>query len=616
MSIKRVIVIGLDGLEPKIVDKLLAQDELPNLKRLQDLGGYSRVKTTFPAQTPVAWSTFSTGTNPGGHGIFDFLSRDPNTYLPILGLTKYEQKNAFVPPQVVNMRRGKAFWELLSDAGIASTVLRCPCTYPPDAIRGKMLSGVGVPDLRGGLGTSTYYTSASGVPAEASEKVVQVQVNADRTIKTYLIGPRHPRSRTDIPFDITLELDNANRIVKLKSNGDPEVLTIREGEWSDFLKVRFKVGMLQSVRGIVRLYLRQMEPVFELYASPVNFDPEAPLFPISFPAEYASEISNRMGSFYTTGMPEDHDGLNNERFDEAAYLAQCELVMQERRAMMRAELARFKQGFFFCLFDTPDRLQHMFWRYYEKDHPANKDRAFNGFVGVIEDHYRSLDKIVGEALAYSDDKTLFIVLSDHGMNSFQRGLNVNTWLYENQLLVLKNGETPGEGQDDFFRNVDWDQTKAYSLGLGGIFLNLKGREANGIVKPDEVKLINAQIISGLVDLCDTERGQKAIRSVLTREQIYSGPYAQESPDLLINFATGYRVSWGTPLGGVPAGMFEDNTKRWAGDHVIDPAFVPGVLFMNRKYNPENSSLTDLAPTILSALGVTKIPEMEGSNLLI
>ena len=163
---RKVIVIGLDGFEPKIAESMIAQGKLPNLARLQEQGGYSRNKTTYPAQTPVAWSTFSTGTNPGGHGIFDFLGRDTNTYLPVLALSKYEQKNAFVPPKVINMRRGVPIWDLLTQAGIPSTVIRCPCTYPPDKIQGKMLSGVGVPDLRGGLGTSTFYTTRQGVRPE------------------------------------------------------------------------------------------------------------------------------------------------------------------------------------------------------------------------------------------------------------------------------------------------------------------------------------------------------------------------------------------------------------------------------------------------------------------
>src|SRR3954469_11396027 len=197
LVMKRVIVIGLDGLEPKIVEPMLAAGELPNLQSLRSRGGYSRIATTCPAQTPVAWSTFATGTNPGGHGIFDFIRRDPATYLPDLALNRYEQKNAFLPPKAVNLRRGTAVWECLSDAGVGSTIVRCPCTYPPDRVRGRMLSGMGVPDLRGGLGTSTFYTTAEDTAPRESENVIRVVVE-DGEVATHLIGPRNPRSRDDL----------------------------------------------------------------------------------------------------------------------------------------------------------------------------------------------------------------------------------------------------------------------------------------------------------------------------------------------------------------------------------------------------------------------------------
>ncbi len=612
---KKVIVIGLDGLEPSVVEAMFSAHELPNLARLRGQGGYACIATTNPAQTPVAWSSFTTGTNPGGHGIFDFLSRDPKTYLPLLGLSRYEQKNAFVPPKVVNMRRGTPVWELISNAGMPSTILRCPCTYPPDGIQGRMLSGVGVPDLRGGLGTSTFYTSRENVKAEHSEKVVHVKPGGNQ-VTTHLIGPRNPKTRADFTFDVSIELDRSANKVILRSDGQPKMLEVKQGQWSDWLSVKFKVGLLQSVKGIVRFYLRQVEPIFEFYASPINFDPEAPLFPISSPPEYAGEIQARMGTFYTSGMPEDHDGLIYGRFDEAAYWDQCQLVLREREQMMFYELERLSEGLFFCLFDTPDRFQHMFWRFREQNHPANHNGFDPEMTRAIEEHYRTLDTIVGKAMDYVDDQTLFIVLSDHGMNSFRRGLNLNTWLYENGFLALKNGARPGEEENgDFFRNVDWSRTKAYALGLAGIFLNLKGREANGIVDPGEAGNVGADIVKGLTGLRDPKNGEVAVRSVFTREQVYTGPYASESPDLVINFSRGYRVSWGTPLGGVPEGLFEDNVKRWGADHVIDPALVPGVLFMNRPFNGEGARLVDMAPTILKALGLPKGPAMEGDSLL-
>jgi predicted AlkP superfamily phosphohydrolase/phosphomutase len=614
--IKKVIVIGLDGFEPKIVEQMLAGREMPNLARLQEGGGYSRINTTYPAQTPVAWATFSTGTNPGKHGVFDFIRRDPKTYLPDLSLNRYEQKNAFLPPKVINLRNGVPVWELLSNAGIPSCVLRCPCTYPPDKIRGRMLSGMGVPDLRGGLGTSTFYSSDQSTMEKENENMVPVQPDDNGIIKTYLIGPRNPKTRKDLQIEITLQIDQQNNKGILRSDGKPKVLELNQGEWSDWLKVRFKSGLLQSIWGIVRFYLVRLSPVFELYASPINFDPDAPLFPISAPQEYAGDLAAELGTFFTTGMIEDHNGLNNERFDEHAFWDHCNIVMHERERMMLYELDRFDEGLFYCLFDTPDRVQHMFWRFREIEHPANKGNLPIEMTGVVGEHYRKCDEIVGKALNYADDQTLFVVLSDHGMSSFQRGVHLNSWLYENEFLALKNGLKPGDEAGDFFRSVDWRLTQAYAVGLGGIYLNVKGREGEGILDIDEISNVKAKIVKGLTGLKDPERNKTAIRSVVTREQVYWGAYADQSPDLLVNFSEGYRVSWGTALGGIPNGIFEDNIKKWSGDHSIDPLLVPGVLFMNKQFHRDSPSLTDMALTIVQAFGVPRSPAMEGRSLLI
>lgn len=602
---KKVVVIGLDGFEPKIVEPMLAAGALPNLAKLRARGGFSRVQTTYPAQTPVAWSTFATGLNPGGHGIFDFIRRDPRTYLPDLSMSRYEQKNAYLPPKAVNLRRGVPIWELLSNAGIPSTIVRCPCCYPPDNIKGRMLAGMGVPDLRGGLGTSTFYTSNGDVAAQESENVLRVSADGSGVIRTHLIGPRNPKTRSDFQFDITIHVEPSAKKIVIRSEGQPKTLEVREGQWSDWLKVKFKTGLLQSVRGQVRFHLVQMEPVFELYASPINFDADAPLFPISSPPEYADELAQEVGTFYTTGMVEDHTGFNNGRLDESAYLEQCQGVLRERERMMLHELDRMEEGLFFCLFDTPDRVQHMFWQ-----------RSDAEMTRIIEDQYRACDAAVGKALDYADDETLMIALSDHGMNSFERGVHLNTWLHDQGLLAYHSGIRPGADAGDFFHGVDWSRTKAYALGLGGIYLNLKGREEKGIVEASEAESLKSAIADGLTNLTDLALGKAAISSVATREQIYSGAYAHESPDLLVNFAEGYRVSWGTALGGAPEGYFEDNVKRWCGDHIIDPCLVPGVLFMNREFNGEKARLLDMAPTILEALGVPKGPAMEGDSLLI
>jgi predicted AlkP superfamily phosphohydrolase/phosphomutase len=614
-AIKKVIVIGLDGLSPEIVSRLLEAGQLPNLARLKAKGGYSRVATTRPAQTPVAWSTFATGTNPGGHGIFDFLRRNPKNYLPDLALNRYEQKNAFLPPKAVNLRGGTPLWELLKTAGRGATVLRCPCTYPPDPIRGRMLSGMGVPDLRGGLGTATFYTTDPSAKPRESENVVRPQPAGDDAFSAHLIGPRGPKGG-DLRVEVDLRVDRQGRRVVIRSDGNPKELEVRQGAWSDWLRVKFKLGMLQSIRGMVRFYLVACEPELALYASPINFDPDAPFYPISAPFEYAGELAREIGLYYTTGMVEDHTGLNNERIPESAFLDQCEIAWRERRAMMNSELSYFDDGLFYVLFDTPDRIQHLFWRYTEPDHPANRGEAPDpAFAPVIDDAYRRCDAIVGEALEYVDDRTLVIALSDHGFNSFRRGVDLNKCLYDRGYLALKEGVRPGEEAGDLLRQVDGGWVRAYAVGLSGIYLNLKDREGQGIVAPDEAEALRAEVARSLIDLRDPDLpGTPPIRRVFPYHAVYRGPYAAEVPDLLVDFAEGYRVSWSSSMGGVAEHAVEDNVKKWSGDHIIDPDRVPGVLFMNRPFR-EGARLLDLAPTILAALGVPKGPAMEGDSIL-
>jgi predicted AlkP superfamily phosphohydrolase/phosphomutase len=612
---QKVVVIGLDGLDPRIVEQLLARGALPNLSRLAETGGYARVASTYPAQTPVAWSTFATGTNPGGHGIYDFIRRDPTTYMVDLALNRYEQRSPFLPPRVVNLRGGTTIWDLLTRAGIPSVVIRCPCTYPPDKVKGRMLSGMGVPDLRGGLGTSTFYTERKGIVPQESEQVIHLQRDDSADFHSYLVGPRNPKKNEDATLNLTLRPDSATGRAIVASSGKPGELEVRLGEWSDWLKVKFKLGTLQSVHGMVRFNLIRFDP-FELYASPVNFDPDVPVFPISSPWDYAGQLEREIGTYYTTGMVEDHGGLSNERFDETLFLEQCAKVLEEREAMLAYEQEHFDEGLLYCLFDTPDRIQHMFWRFGEVDHPANRDREFMPEMKtVIEDHYQECDAIVGRALDRAEMDTLFIVLSDHGFGSFQRGVNVNAWLLDHGYLSLKPGFEPGESYDYLVRAIDWGRTQAYAVGLGSLYLNIKGREGEGIVESSQAREIGVEIATRLRGLEDPERGVVAVLDVKTRDEVWRGSLAEDSPDLLVLFANKYRVSWATALGGVPAEWFEDNVRKWSGDHILDPTLVPGVLFMNRTFDKDSARLVDMAPTILGALGLPKDPLMEGDSLL-
>jgi predicted AlkP superfamily phosphohydrolase/phosphomutase len=627
---KKVIVIGLDGLEPTIVESMLERGELPNLARIRRSGSYSRLKTTYPAQTPVAWSSFATGTNPGGHGIFDFISRDPGTYLPDAALSHFERpKNIFSPPQVVNQRKGIPFWQTLSQAGVTSVVLRCPCTFPPDELDGRMLAGVGVPDLRGSQNKGTFYTQDTGVRAGESEQVVFLESGDD--LKTQVIGPRNTKQSpaADATCPVRVQVKKDAHALVIETGGTPGKIEVKEKAWSEWVRFKFKLSMLQSVTGIARFYVRQIEPEVEFYVSAVNFDPSAPLFPVSSPPAYAKDLAEQIGLFSTLGMAEDHNGLNNGRLDEAAFLGQCELVLEERERMMRFELDRFKEGFFFLLYDTPDRVQHMVWRFRDPEHPGFEPDLVREYSALIEQQYARCDELLASVLDKVDENTLLIVLSDHGFNTFRRAFDTNTWLWQNQLLALKNGKTPNEEMREGLAEVDWSRTYAYATGLGGIYLNFKGREREGILEEGaEAERVRNAIQSGMPQASDSAKNRPVIKSVSRRQEIYSGPYAANAPDLLVNFCPAYRVSWQSAVGGFANSLIEDNMRRWSGDHIVDPEAVPGILFMSQDPHPVAKDATsvrppnghfpniiDLAPTILKYLGVPVPQAMEGTSLI-
>jgi predicted AlkP superfamily phosphohydrolase/phosphomutase len=479
-----------------------------------------------------------------------------------------------------------------------------------------MLSGVGVPDLRGSQSKGTFYTQDKTAVAQENEQLIFLDSGDE--IVTRVIGPRNTKgsSATDTSCEVRVHVDKAARKLVIQTGGSPARIEVPERSWSEWLRFKFRFSMLQSVMGIARLYVRQLEPRLEFYVSAVNFDPAAPMFPVSAPADYARELADKVGLFSTLGMAEDHNGLNNGRLDEAAYLQQCELVLGDRERTMRFELDRFAEGFFFILFDTPDRVQHMLWRFRDREHPGFEADLSPELAGRIEEHYSRCDALLSAVLDKVDENTLLIVLSDHGFGTFRRAFDTNSWLWQNGLLALKDSRKPGDNLGDGFAAVDWSKTYAYAVGLGGIYLNLKRRESAGILEEgSEAERVRNAIQTGLADFPDKHTQRAAIRSVSRREELYSGAFVENSPDLLVNFYRGFRVSWQSAVGGFSNSLLEDNMRRWSGDHIVDPKSVPGILFMNRAALHDQARIIDLAPTVLQYLGVAVPESMEGASLL-
>jgi predicted AlkP superfamily phosphohydrolase/phosphomutase len=630
---KRLIFVGFDGQDPRLTDRFMAEGKLPNFQRLSQQGCYHRLRTTFPALSPVAWSSFSTGTNPGKHNIFDFLDRDKRSYLPTLSSTHIGRVEKVLKlgkyriplhrPELRLLRKSKPFWSILGEHNIWSTVLRVPITFPPDKFYGAQLAAMCVPDLLGTQGTFLLYTTRSadqefkeGGMRFQLEPAPGVSSNGSNGRVAYvanLVGPENSLIADEPPLEapMRLEVDPGNQTGRLNLNGETHDLKLKE--LSDWLSLSFKAAPGVKVTGLCRVMLTEVGEETSLYVTPLNIDPEKPVMPISHPSYYATYLKKRIGDFCTLGLAEDTWALNEGVTDDATFLQQTYDIDQEREDMFFSSLERLKKGALVCVFDATDRIQHMFWRYLEEGHPAARGIVDPEHGNAIEKLYQHNDRILGRVLDKLEPGDLLYVLSDHGFDSFRRGVNLNRWLLDQGLLVLKEGT---DGSSEWLRDVDWSKTRAYALGLSGLFLNIAGREAQGIVQPgDEVKAVKKQIIDGLAGLRDEECDQIGINQAFDADDIYSGPYRQNAPDLIIGFNSGYRTSWDCATGQAHSPVFEDNTKAWSGDHCIDPRIVPGILLSNYPINSDDPSLMDLAPTALEAFGVRAPAHMEGTSVL-
>ncbi len=618
--VKRVVILGLDGLEPSLVERFMAEGKLPNFARLQQQGCFKRLGTTAPPLSPVAWSSFLTGCNPGKHNIFDFLTRDRRNYMPALSSVQINDPRRTlklgkyrVPlskPEVRLLRKGKPFWNVLGEHGIFSNIIRVPITFPPEKFRGVLLSAMCVPDLRGSQGTFSFYSTASETDEEyIGGEQMRVTRNENR-IRAELIGPQNTiitdGDAMRCPFEIRITGPDTAR---LKVNGD--TYDLKRGEYTPWVKVKFNAGMGIKVKGICEFLLVEAEPDFKLYVTPIQIDPDSPALAISHPNVYATYLSKLLGTYATLGLAEDTWGLNARILDDQAFLDQCLETDGEREDMFFDALEKVREGLCVCVVDGPDRIQHMYWRHLDPDHPAHAGQGGRETRNAIEEMYVRMDSLVGDTMAACDQKdTVLMVISDHGFSPFRRGIDLNRWLEENGYLKLK---PEGRGQK-YLAGVDWSQTKAYCMGLAGIWLNVAGRESQGIVAPEEAAALRAELCQKLTGLTDPDNGEVAINRAFDAHQIYRGPYKEDAPDLIIGYNRGYRVCWEAALGQPTDKLFHDNTKAWSGDHCIDPKLVPGILFCNRKIATEKPHLTDLSATVLDLFGVDVPTHIDGKPL--
>ncbi len=621
----KVIVLGFDGMDYHLVKQMIDQGKLPYFKKLANQGGFRPLRTSMPPQSPVAWSNFITGTNPGGHAIFDFIHRTPKNYFPFLSTSsvqppekKFSIGNYVIPlsgGEVKLLRKGRAFWQILEEYDIPATIFKMPSNFPPAETKQRTISGMGTPDILGSYGIFNYYTTE---PTELKTdigggKIHKVRVENNK-VETKLPGPKNDlkKGRPDTFIDFKIYVDPKNPIAKIVIQ-DHEFM-LKAGEWSGWKKVHFKMIPTQSIPGICKFYLKEIRPHFKLYASPINIDPAHPVLPISTPDDYSEELEKRFGSFYTKGLPADTKALDHGVLDEAEFLQQDDFIFEERQKMFDYELGRFESGLLFYYVSSTDQRQHMFWRLIDKEHPGHDPILANRYGKVIENIYIEMDKILAKTMKKADENTAVFVMSDHGFTPFRRSFNLNTWLMENDYIKLKNPRRQGE--TEFFLNTDWSRTKAYALGLNSLYVNLRGREGKGIVNPGiERENMIREIARKLEQVVDPKTGEKVITRACVSSDIYQGPYVSEAPDIIVGYNRGYRSSWATPLGRIPKNLLEDNLEKWSGDHCMDSEHTPGIVLANRKIKMNYPALYDLTSTILSLFDIEKSKDMIGMNIL-
>jgi len=631
---KKVIVIGIDGMDPRLSESMMKAGLLPNFLILRKTGGFRMLATSIPPLSPVAWANFINGAGPGSHGIFDFIHRRPEQQCApffgmsetvagdgYLGIGKHRLQLDFWPfnhkhPATVLHRQGTPFWDYLDRADISSTFYDLPSNYPPSPSkygRHRCLSGLGTPDILGEYGSYQYF-SEDGPAATKHESGGKRSMLffENETAGAKLIGPTNTLLKKPEPVTIDFLVHRDKQAQAAVIEIQNHKILLKKGQWSRWVKLDFELSLPafmpdKHISGICRFYLQQVTGNFRLYVSPINSDPSDSAIQITEPQRFIKEISDKLGLFSTLGMQEAYNAVKNKVFTDDEYAEQAGMVLDERLNLLEYALEHYDDGLLFFYFSSTDLQSHIFWWDSDEKHPTRSASDVKKNFDHIKGVYRKLDSVLGDILKRYGDKTAIIVISDHGFANWKRQFNLNTWLRANGYLYPPDSAS-------IMSDVDWSRTQAYGLGVNGLYLNLRGREQYGIVSPGRQR---EELIEELISKLETVRdndGRRVIRKVHRSDKAYSGPATALAPDLIIGYCRGYGASWNTRLGGMSKEILFDNNSPWSADHCADASEMPGVIFSNRPISIDNPALTDIAPSILAEFGLKTPTTMVGKNI--
>jgi len=586
---RRVILLGLDGMDPRVAERLMADGKLSNLAALKNAGNYYPLPTSTPPESPVAWASFLTSTNPGQHGVFDFLYPDFTNYLPHLSTGEVNRigswfifKRLAIPlsrAEVSHRRQGPPFYQRLARQGVTITALRQPMDFPVSPGPGQVLASMGVTDIKGRQGDYRIICDAP-VPTGWPESKIITLPSGTGNNEISLPGPTISAGK-----ESTLTLTLTRTETEVEISIDKKNIKLSAKEWSPLVEVNFPLSWGAKVPALLNFHLISINPL-RLYVSPLMPHPRWPVLPLANPRKFSRRLWQQHDTFHTLGMVEPTDPLKDGVLDASAFLASVKQIRLEREQMLVEQLQRQPHGLLSMVFDLPDRVQHMFWREME-------DPSATGH-NVIPQVYQRLDEFVGTIKNQLKEDDILIIFSDHGFAPYQRDFHLNRWLVNEGYLTLGTEMSC----ERFFKGINWEKSRAYGLGFCSLYLNRQGREQQGIVGENERQKLCNEIRAKLLALRDPKTGKNPVKSVALGNEVYQGTETASAPDLIVGCRRGYRISSLSAIGGIGTEVFSDNTSAWSGDHCIDPKEVPGVIFANVPI-PKNLTIQSLSTWVSS-----------------
>jgi len=653
---QKLVILGFDGMDPHLLQQWMSEGRLPNIATLAKHGGFYPLQTTHSPESPTAWASFATGVNAGKHNIYDFLVRDTTTYLPDLGMvTRTPAKFLFgyfpiAKPQIHSIRGGTSFWVTAGNDGVRSDVLTVPVTFPPETVdNGRLLSGLPLPDIRGTMGTFSYYatdlsryeegnTEMGGIlkrlvfegDRAASEldgppsPIVRQQIEAIRRKGPTLADADRAKleelqASQDVRIPFTIDWNRSTRSATIDIDG--QAIQLQQGAWTPWIDLTFKVNFVVRIHGMVQMLLMNAGNELQLYVSPVNFRPDDPPVPMSSPASFSGDLYKAVGNYRTLGWAEATWPLNEGRMDEKTFMDDLFVAFDDRARTILHEIDANDWDLMVGVIESTDRVQHMMWRLIDPKHPLYDAKLAAQFGDSIARVYKHADDFVGEVVRRVGPDVPVLIVSDHGFHSWRKAVNLDTWLVQNGYMVMRGQSADKKladlfGGGTFWENVDWSKTRAYAMGIGQIYFNLRGRESQGIVSPGaEATALADELSKKLLTMTDPEDGTPIVRAVYKRDDVYSGPYLGNAAELQVGMNDGYRVSWQTTLGGSPPGIVYKNDRKWSADHGgYDYAITSGILVSSRPITTQDPRIIDVAPTVLKYFGLSIPSDIDGKPL--